>query len=151
VAASIADQVSDPLAEDILAKLVDRPMIVSTDSAMDRSQWKVISGMFTSKGRMFVSAIDCPPRIVQSVFHHNPRFCHLGALKNTDLVSSKFYWPVMDLHVWNYISVSGLLHHINAPSQGRYGINIHLGTQSWPLGGVTMDCVTDFLQSTALG
>jgi hypothetical protein len=43
----IAAQASDPLAVDLLANHVNRPMIHGTDIAKEESQWKVIAGILT--------------------------------------------------------------------------------------------------------
>jgi len=45
--AIIATQASDPLAVDVSAKLVDRPMIQGTYTAKEESQWKVVAGVLT--------------------------------------------------------------------------------------------------------
>ena len=102
--AIIAAQASDPVAADVSAKLVDRPMIEGTDTTKEESQWKVVAGVLTYKGRIYFPAVDSLPGKVISLFHDNPASGHFGALKTTGLVSRDFYWPVMDSCVRKYVS-----------------------------------------------
>jgi hypothetical protein len=82
---------SDPLAVDVSAKLVDRPLIDGTDTAEEESQSKVVAGVFTYEGRMYVPMVDSLRGKVISLFHENPEFSHFGALKTTELVSWDVY------------------------------------------------------------
>jgi len=56
--AIIAAQASDLLAADVSAKLVDRPTIEGTDTAKEEGQWKVVAGVLTYEGRIYVPAVD---------------------------------------------------------------------------------------------
>jgi len=149
--AIIAAQVSDPLAANVSAKLVDRPMIEGTDTAKVESQWKVIAGVLTYEGRIYVPAVDSLCGKVISLFHDNPESGHFGALKTTELVSMDFYWPVMDSRVRKYVGGWEVCHRIKAPRHTRHGINIPLEAPLRPWEGVTMDFVTDLPESTASG
>jgi hypothetical protein len=149
--AIIAAQASDPLAVDVSAKLVDRPMIDGTDTAKEESQWKVVAGVLTYEGRIYVPAIDSLRGKVISLFHDIPESGHFGALKTTELVSRDFYWPVMDTRVRKYVSGCEVCHRIKAPRHARHGINMPLEIPSRPWEGVTMDFVTDLPESTASG
>ena len=126
VPAIITAQASDPLAVDISAKLVDRPMIDGTDTAKEEIQWKVVAGVLTYEGRIYVSATDSLCRKVMSLFHDNPESGHSGALKTTELESRDFYWPAMDLRVRKYVSGCKVCHRIKAPQHARHGINMPL-------------------------
>jgi len=149
--AIIAAQASDPLAVDVSAKLVDRPMIDGTDTAKEESQWKVLAGVLTYEGRIYVPAIDSLRGKVISLFHDIPESGHFGALKTTELVSRDFYWPVMDTRVRKYVSGCEVCHRIKAPRHARHGINMPLEIPSRPWEGVTIDFVTDLPESTASG
>jgi hypothetical protein len=149
--AVITAQASDPLAADISAKLVDRPMIVGTDTAKEESQWKVVAGVLTYERRIYVPAVDSLHGKVISLFHDNPDSGHFGALKTIELVSRDFNWPVMDSCVRKYVSGCEVCHRIKAPQQARHGINMPLEAPSRPWEGVTMDFVTDLPESTASG
>jgi hypothetical protein len=122
----IAAQASDPLAADVSAKLVDRPMIEGTDTAKEMSQWKVVAGVLTYEWRIYVPAVDSLYGKVISLFHDNPESGHFGALKTTELVSRDFYWPVMDSRVHKYVTGWGECHPIKAPRHTRHGINMPL-------------------------
>ena len=149
--AIIAANASDPLPADISAKLDDRPMIEGTDTAKEDGQWKVIAGVLTHQGRIYVPAVDSLRGKVISLFHDNPESGHFGALKTTELVSRDFYWPVMDLRVRKYVSSCAVCHRINAPRHARQVINMPLETPSRPWEGVTMDFITNLPDSTASG
>jgi len=151
MAAIIAAQASDLLAVNVSAKLVDRPMIDSTDTAKEENQWKVVWGVWTYEWRIYVPAIDSLRGKVLSLFHNIPESGHFGALKTPELVSRNFYWPVMDTCVRKYVSGCEVCHRIKAPRHARYGINTPLERPSRPWEGVTMDFVSDLADSTALG
>jgi len=145
----IAAQASDPMDVNVSAKLVDRPMINCTDTTKEESQWKVVAGVSTYEGRIYVPATDSLRGQVISLFHDNPESGHFGALKTTELVSKDFYWPAMDSHVHKYVSGCEVCHRIKAPQHARHGINMPLDTPSRPCEGVTMDFLTDLPESTA--
>jgi len=149
--AIIAAQASDPLAADVSAKLVDRPVADGTDTAEEESQWKVVAGALTYEERIYIPAVDSLRGKVMSLFHDNPKSGHFGDLKTTELVSRDFYWPVMDSHVRMYVSGCEVCHQIEAPRHARHGINMLLEIPSRPWEGVTMDFVTDLPESTASG
>ena len=149
--AIIAPQASDPLAADVPAKLVDRPVADGTDAAEEESQWKVVAGVLTYEGRIYVPAVDSLRGKVISPFHDNPESGHFGALKTTELVSRDFYWPVMDSHVRKYVSGCEVCHRIEAPRHARHGIDMPLEIPSRPWERVMMDFVTDLPESTASG
>jgi len=149
--AIIAAQASDSLAVDVSAKLVERPMIDGTDTAEEESQWKVLAGVLTCEGRIYVPATDSLRGKVISLFHENPESGHFGALKTTEGVSSDFYWPAMDSRVRRFLSGCKVSHRIKAPRHARHMINMPLGAPSQPWEGVTMDFVTDLPDSTASG
>jgi len=130
--AIIAAQASDSLAVDVSAKVVNRPMIDGTDTAKEESQWKVVTGVLTYEGRIYVPATDSLRRKVISLFHDNPESGHFGALKTTELVSRDFYWPAMDSRVRKYVSSCEVCHRIKAPRHARHGINMPLEAQSRP-------------------
>jgi len=102
-------------------------------------------------GGIYVPAVDCLGGKVISLFHNNPESGHCGALTSTELVSRDFYWPAMDSHVHRYVSGCKVCHRIKAPRHARHGINMPLDTLSRPWEGVTMDFLTDLLESTASG
>jgi len=149
--AIIDAQASNPLAVDVLAKLVEQPMIDGTDTAKEESQWKVVAGVLTYDGRIYVPVVDSLGRKVISLFHDNPESGHFGPLKNTELVSRDSHWPVMDSLVRKYVSRCEVCHRIKAPRHARHGINMPLEIPSRPWEGVTMDFVTDLPESTASG
>jgi len=149
--AIIAAQVSDTSPVDVSTKLVDRPMIDGTDAAKNDSQWKVVTGVLTYEGRIYVPAVDSLRGKVIYLFHDNPESGHFGALKTSELVSRDFYWPVMDSRVRKYVSGCEVCDRIQAPRHARHGINIALWAPSQPWEGVTMDFVTDLPESTASG
>jgi len=149
--AILAAQASESSAVDVSAKLVDRPMIDSTDNAKEESQWKVVTGVLTYEGRIYVLATDSLRGKVISLFHDNPESGHFGALKTTEVVSSDFYWPAMDSRVHKYVSGCEVCHRIKALRYARHGINMPLEAPSRPWEGVTMDLVTDLPESTASG
>jgi len=151
MAAIIAAQASDPLAVDISAKLVDRPMIDGTDTATEESQWLVVAGVLTYEGKIYVPAINSLRGKVISLFHNIPESGHFGALETTELVSREFYWPAMDTRVRKYVSGCEVCHRIKAPRHARHGINMPLEIPSRRWEGVTQDFVTDLPQSTASG
>jgi len=113
--AIITAQASDPLAADVSAMLVDRPMIEGTDTAKEESQWKVVAGVLTYDGRIYVPAVDSLLGKVISLLYDNPESAHFGALKTTELASRDFYWPVMDSRVRKYVSGCEVCHRIKAP------------------------------------
>jgi hypothetical protein len=82
--AIIAAQASNPLAANVLAKLVDRPTIEGTDTAKEESEWKDVAGVMTYEGRIYVPAVDSLPGKVISLFHDNPESGHFGPLKTTE-------------------------------------------------------------------
>jgi len=88
--AIIAAQASDFLAIDVFAKLVNRPVADSTDTAEKVTQWEVVVGALTYKGRIYVPAVDSLRGKVISLFHDNPESGHFGALKTTQLESRDF-------------------------------------------------------------
>ena len=141
--AVIVAQASDPLAVDVSAMLVDHPTIDSTDTTKEESQWKVVAGVLTYEGRIYVPAVDSLRGKVISPFHVNPESGHFGSLKTTELVSRDFNWSAMDSHVRKYVSGCAVCHRIKAPRHARNGINMPLETPSRPWEGVTMDFVTD--------
>jgi len=149
--AIIGAQTSDSLAGDVSAKLVNRPMIDGTYTAREESEQKVVAGVLTYEGRLYVPATDSLRGKVISLFHDKPESGHFGALKTTELVSRDFYWPAMDSRVHKYVSGCEVCHQIKAPRHARHGINMPLEKRSRPWEGVTMDFVTDFLESTASG
>jgi hypothetical protein len=149
--AIIEAQASDPLAADISAKLLERPVADGTDTAEEESQWKVIAGVLTYEGRKSVPVVASLHGKVISQFHNNPESGHFGALKTTEPVSMDFYWPVMDSHVRKYVSCCKVCHQINAPRHARPGINMAWEVPSQPWEGVTMEFVTDLPESTASG
>jgi len=149
--AIIAAQASDPLAADVSSKLVDRLVADGTDTAEEESQWKVVAGVLTYEGRIYVPAVDSLCGKVISLFHDDPESGHFGALRTTELVSRDFYWPVMDSHVGKYVSGCEICHRIKAPRHARHGINMPLEIPSWPWEGVTMDFFTDLPESMASG
>jgi len=102
--AIIVAQASDTLAVDVSVKLVDRPMIDGMDTAKEERQWKIVAGVFTNEGRIYVPTTDSLRGTVISLFHDNPKSGHFGALKTTELVSRDFYWPAMDSRVRKYVS-----------------------------------------------
>ena len=108
--AIIGAQASDPWAADVSAKLVDRPMIEGPNTAKEESQWKVVAGVLTYEGRIYVPAVDSLRGKVISLFHDNPESGHFGALETTELVSRDFYWPVMDSRVRKYVSGCEVCH-----------------------------------------
>ena len=126
-------------------------MIDGTDTAQEESQWKVVAGVLTYEGRIYVAAIDSLRGKVISLFHDIPESGHFGALKTTDLVSRDFYWPVMDTRVRKYVSGCDVCHRIKAHRHARHGMNIPLQIPSRPSECVTMDFVTDLPESTASG
>jgi len=81
---------SNHLAVKVPAKLDDRPMIDSTDTGKEVSQWKVVGGIMTYEGRIYVPAIDSLHGKVVSLFHDNPEAGHFGALKTTEVVCGGF-------------------------------------------------------------
>jgi hypothetical protein len=149
--AIIADQASDPWSADVSAKLVDRPTIEGTDSTKEESQWKVVGGVLTYEGRLYVPAVDSLRGKVISLFQDNPESGHFGALKTTELVSRDFYWPGMHWRVRKYVSGCEVCHRIKAPWHTTHGINMPLESPSRAWEGVTMDFVTDLPESTAVG
>jgi hypothetical protein len=149
--AIIAAQASDPLAVDVPAKLFARRMIDATDTAQEESKWKVVAGVLTYEGRIYVPANDSLRGKVICLFHDNPESGHFGALKTTEPVSRDFSCPVIDTRVRKYVSGCEVCHRIKAPRHARYGINMPLETPSHPWEGVRMDFVTDFPESTASG
>jgi len=128
VPAIIAAQAPDPLAVDIPAKLVDWTIIAGKDTAKENSQCKVVMGVVTYEGRMYVPAINSLRGKVISLFHDIPESGHFGPLMITELVSRNFYWPVMDMCVGKYVSSSKVCHWIKAPRHARHGINMPLET-----------------------
>jgi len=149
--AIIAAQASDPLAADVPANVVDRPVPDGTCTAEEESQGKVVTGVLTYEGRIYIPAVESLRGKVISVFHDNPESGHFGALKTTELVSRDFYWPVMDSHESKYVSGCEVCHRIKAPRRARYGINMPLEIPSRPWEGLTMAFVTDLPESTASG
>jgi hypothetical protein len=141
--AIIAAQASDSLAVDVSAKLVDRPMIDGTDTTKEESQWKVIAGVLTYEGWIYVPATDSLRGTVISLFHYNPESGDFGALMTTELVSRDFHWLAMDSCVRKYVSGCEVCHRIKVPRYSRHGINMPLDAPSRPWEGVTMDFVTD--------
>jgi len=139
------------LAVDVWGKLVDRPAVDKTDKAGKEGQWNVIAGALTYEERIYVPAVGCVCGKVISLFHDNPQSGHFGALKTTELVSSDFYWPVMDSGVRKYGSSCKVCRQIKAPWHVLHGIIIPLDPSPQPWEGVRMDFVTDLPRSMALG
>jgi len=100
--AIIAAQASNPLAADISAKLVDRPVADGTDTAAEERKWKVVAGALTNEGRIYIPAFDH--------LHGKVINLHFGALKTTGLVSRDFYWSAIDSHVRKYVSGCEVCH-----------------------------------------
>ena len=126
-------------------------MIDGTDTAKQGSHWTVVVRVLSYEGRIYVPVTDSLPGKVRSLFHDNPESGHLEALKTTELACRDFYWRAMDLCVHKYISGCEVCQRIEARRHARHGINMPLETPSWPSEGVTIDLVTDWQQSTALG
>jgi hypothetical protein len=143
IPASIAAQAFDPLANEVSAKLADRPMIERTDTAKEESQWKVVAGVLAYEERIYVSAVDSLRGQVISLFHDNPESGHFGALKPTELVCRDFYWRVMDSCVSKYVNGCEVCHRIKAPRHPRQGINMPLEAPLQPWEDITMDFITD--------
>jgi hypothetical protein len=145
----IAAHSSDPFAVDVLAKHVNRPMIDSTDTAKDMSQWAVVMGVLTHDGRIDVLGIDslCTNEI--SLLFDIPASSHFGAPKNTELVSRDFCWPVMDSHLSNYVSGCDVCYRIKSPRHARYGINMPWEAPSRPWEDITIDFMTNIPKSMA--
>ena len=102
--ALIAAQASDLLAANISEQLVDRPMIECSDTPKEKSQLKLVVGVLTYEGRIYVPVVDSLLGNVFSLFHDNPESGHFGALKTTELVSRDFYFAVMDSRVRKDVS-----------------------------------------------
>jgi hypothetical protein len=149
--ANIAAQTPDSLAPNDAVILVERPMIDGTETTQEESQWKVIAGVLTYEGRIYVPVIDSLCGNVRSLFLDNPETGHFGALKTTALVCMEFYWLVMDLHVHRHVRGCEVCHRIKAPWHARHGINTPVETPSQPWKGVMTDFLTDLPDSTALG
>jgi hypothetical protein len=66
-------------------------MIDGTDTIKEESQWKVVAGVLTYKGRIYFPAIDSLSGKVISLFLDIPDSGHFGALKTTALESMDFY------------------------------------------------------------
>jgi hypothetical protein len=92
-----------PLALEVSANLVNKPMTDGTDTARDDGQWKVVAGVWTSKGRIYVPAINSLCGKVLNLFHDIPESGHFVALKTTELVLRDIYWPVLDSRVRKYV------------------------------------------------
>jgi len=86
IPAIIEAQASDPLAGDVSAKIVDQSVIDGTDTAKEEYKWKVVAGVLTYDGRIYVPVVDSLRGKVISLFHDNPESGHFGALKTTELV-----------------------------------------------------------------
>jgi len=142
---------SNPVAVDVSAKIVDRPMICGSDTAKEETQWKVVAGVLSYEGRTCVPETNSLRGRVLSLFHDNSVSSHFGALKTTELVSWDFCWPAMDSRVCKYVSGCEVCHRIKAPRHTRHGINTPFETPSRPWEGITMDFVTDLPESTAWG
>jgi len=149
--AIIVAKASNSQAVDVLAKLVNQPVADSTVVVGKESQWIVVAGAFTYDRRIYITAVDFLHGIVITLFCDNPKSGHFGAHKTTELVSRQFYWTAMDSHVRKYVSGCKVCHQIKVPWQARHGINMPLGTPCQPWEGITMDFITDLVESTALG
>jgi hypothetical protein len=149
--AIIAAQSSDTLGVYVLAKLVNRQMIEGTDTTKGKREWKVLAGVLTYEGRIYVPATDSLCGKVFILFLDNPESGHFGAPNTTELVSRDFYWPAMDLCVRKYVSSCAVCHRIKSPRHTRHAIKMSLQTPSQPWKGVTMDFVTDLPNSTESG
>jgi len=53
--ATIVALACDPLAVDVLANLVERPMVDGTHMVKEESQRKVVAGVLTYEGRIYIS------------------------------------------------------------------------------------------------
>jgi len=149
--AIIVAQAFEPLVVEVLAKLVDDRIIDHTDTANEDTQWKVVAGVLTYEGRIYVPAINSLHGKVINLFHDNPESSHFGSLMNTELVSGNFYWPPMQSLVRNYVSGCYVCDQITAPRHARHGINMPLEAPSRTCEGVMRYCVTDLANSTAWG
>jgi len=154
-------QATNSLAIDVNKKIVNPPMVgipdLSESSGQDgstdtgNSQWKVISGALTYKGRIYVLADDALCSQVISLFHDNPESGHFGALRTAELGSRHCHRPAMDATVRKYVASYEVCHRINAPRHPCHGVNMPLLPPYIPWEGVTMDFVTDVPKSTASG
>jgi hypothetical protein len=143
IAAIITAQVSDPLAVDVSAKLVEQAIRDGTDTAKEERQWNDIVGVLTYEERIFIPATDSLCGKAISQFLDNPKFGHFGALRPSELVSRDFYWPAIDSCVRKDVSGCEECHPIKSPRHAEHGINMPLETASRPWDGVPMDFVTD--------
>jgi len=147
----IAVQVSDPLAVDVSAELVDGPIAEVTNSKAEENEWKVVTGALTNQERLSIPVVDHLRGKVISLFHDKPQSGHFGALQTTELVSWDFYWPAMDLHVHKDVRGSRVCHRIKPPRHAGHRINMPLETQSRRWEGIMMDFVTDLPESMTPG
>ena len=108
--AIIVAEASDPLEVNGSAKLVDQHMIDGTNTTKEGSQWKVVAGVLTYEGRIYVPAIDSLRGKVISLFHDIPESGRFGAFNASELASRDFYWPVMDSRVHKYVSGCKVCH-----------------------------------------
>jgi hypothetical protein len=137
---------SDTLAIDVNVKIVDSPM---SNTPEDENQWTVVTGALTYIRRIYVPADEMLRTRVISLFHDSPESGHFGLLKTTELVSRDFYWPAMDTHISMYVSGCKVCHRVKAPRHARHSTMIPLAPPTRPWEGVTIDFVTDSLESTA--
>jgi len=139
-----------PLADNVLAKLVNRPIAEGPDTMGEDNQWKVVTGALTYQGRIYIPAVDSLHGKVISLFHGNLESSHFGALETPELVPRDVYRPAMDSHVGKYISGWEVCHRIKEPLLTRHGINMPLETPSQQWEGVMMDFITELPESMAL-
>jgi len=100
----IAAPSSHPLAVNVSAMLVERPMIDGTDFTTEVSHWKVVMRALSDEGRIHIRVVDSSCRNVICLFHDNHESGHFGALRTTEVLSRDLYWPVMDSDGRKYVS-----------------------------------------------
>jgi hypothetical protein len=98
------ERYNDLMPSIIVATASDHLDVDGTNTTKEGSQWKVVAGVLTYEGRIYVPAIDSLRGKVISLFHDIPESGRFGALMTTKLVSRDFYWPVMDSRVRKYVS-----------------------------------------------
>jgi len=83
---------TDTLAIDVSPKIVDTPIFGDLDASTksptaEESQWRVITGVLTYKGRIYIPTDDSLCGKV-TIFHDNPESGHFGAM---ELMSRDIY------------------------------------------------------------
>jgi len=116
----IMAQADNPLAANISAKLVDRPIADGVETLGEENEGNIVPGALTYQGSIYIPVVDSVPGKVISLLHHNPESSHFADLKTAEPESGNFHCPAMDSYEGNYVGRYEVCHRNNVACPARY-------------------------------